>query len=1688
MSPRQQAPARWTLSGRVLGLGLGLAVWAAAAIQPAGAQDHPNVDRGFMPGRAYAIGDIDNINLFNGNLVVTIPIGATYRVGGRLSYALTLVYNSNLWDFQQRDDPNGITYTQALPTRNSNAGLGWRLSLGTLYPSGLPVVPTPPNSTDHFFVDLTNRPVYVGPDGADHRFYPSLHHGEQQTQNVLYTRDGSYLRLRPNNPGWLVESEDGIQRQFDASGQLKKIVDPFNNNWVTICDSNIPPCSAPSAFSTNWYINDSQNRSQHVTLHSEPSYPGTVDHVTLQAFGGAFATYTFQYLDTTMPRTCLSTDPALASNVTVPLLTGVTLPNGSSFKVPTAPSLQYITSASPDCRSTGLLERLQLPTLGMLAWTYQSYIFAAESPGKPFPFFLSSQGVATRSTLEAHGNVLGTSTYQSQLVTYPNSRDGKNQTTSVTDPNNRIRVYHFNADSHDGSWPYRYGLPFNNLVTDGAGRFLSEEVYKSQGLLVSTTYVRYEQDQVDSPGVASDVNSGLSDQTALNGREASRRTIYHDFYNADPDVNADTDRSSFDGLGHYRQTVEGGSFPSSPVRSTFRDFNPAANVYNDAGGAGSNFLPPAPTAPWVLGNFDYESKSEGASNSFVQLCVDPATGFVSRKRTLVNGLSQGANDVLVFTPPDGNGNVSEEHYYGGDIQALPVANPPTQTDICQQSLPAFDEFGINHSYSYGTLAQSFYTFIANPFLTVDRVIDSTGLVAVEKDTATVPTHFYYDTMGRLTNVQQRDGSWTQYNYYDPPVEPYQAEVETLNQTNGATANLAQSRIYFDPFGRVSLEWRLMPDGTWNQRSTAYDGAGELSVQSETAVLATNFQAGSTIFWNHDPWARPRRITPPDGHAHDIVFNYHGVRRTERFVSVHIYDCVNHTVGDPTVVSNEIYDRFGRLISVVENSGDCGAQVTTNYAYDVGDRLTQVSTSTTVNGVPTNQTRSFNYDSLGFLRSETHPEKGASGNGTVFYSNYDAVGKVGRKQDGPNDLSYIYDRAEHLIQVNETNVRLLKTFSYSGGNGAGDWSNGKLKTSTRYNYPQLGSTVYTVAISQTYTYGGLDGRVSNRVTQNSVNNSSIPEIWSTTFTYDPLGKLQTVSYPACQFDKCISDGATQARTVTNLYSQGLLTGVAGYANTIAYYPNLMVSLVAHADGYNETAQNDPNSMRRPAAICSQNPALPSGPGSGYGWCSGAYSYDGAGNVTQIGGSSFVYDPVSRLIQSSVSIGRYGEGSPSTQNYQYDAFGNIQAITGTSARNPQTDPATNHLTAGTYDGAGNQTSYGGGAFYGYDAFNLLKSMDNGDQHWLYMYDADDERLWSFQPGVAGQSGRFDRWTLRGLDGKVLRTFEGYYYSFHIRSDYIYRDGLLLASEQLYYTAHFHLDHLGTPRLVTTGGQTYAFHAYYPFGEEATPPRTDLERMKFTGHERDLADPNSPAADLDYMHARHCSPTLARFLSVDRLQGKPSKPQSWNRYSYTLGNPLRHFDPNGRAVVDVQFRAFIPQDWVGIFRGDNRGFSAAHDASARTSITVRVETDPGKRVGQSPLLGKPDVSIGRSHLRFGASDRTGTGPVLPHATASYDMSGNTVIKIQQDVKVPYPTPTGGITADLSVTIPKSASSIAINGSISGSPSFEANVSVDGGPTQNIPLQKSSDDLFLFSLQLQSTTELNLLMPLAAQAPQPQ
>jgi RHS repeat-associated protein len=233
---------------------------------------------------------------------------------------------------------------------------------------------------------------------------------------------------------------------------------------------------------------------------------------------------------------------------------------------------------------------------------------------------------------------------------------------------------------------------------------------------------------------------------------------------------------------------------------------------------------------------------------------------------------------------------------------------------------------------------------------------------------------------------------------------------------------------------------------------------------------------------------------------------------------------------------------------------------------------------------------------------------------------------------------------------------------------------------------------------------------------------------------------------------------------------------------------------------------------------------------------------------------------------------------------------------------------HLWGGGYDAAGDQQMANGTPSYNYDTMNMMSEL-TAPRHEFYIYDADDERVATV--GYTDSQNSVPRYTLRDATNHVLRTVTDTIlagaHSWQQTEDYVYRTGGLLAAitpqGSTESRKHFHLDHLSSPVLVTDdNGHRLSSHKYWPFGTDAPGNDTDGERMKFTGHERDVGP--FGANGLDYMHARYYDASLGRFLSVDPYLADDTlrDPEKWNRYGYAGNTPIKYVDPNGKDTLAV------------------------------------------------------------------------------------------------------------------------------------------------------------------------------------------
>jgi RHS repeat-associated protein len=117
----------------------------------------------------------------------------------------------------------------------------------------------------------------------------------------------------------------------------------------------------------------------------------------------------------------------------------------------------------------------------------------------------------------------------------------------------------------------------------------------------------------------------------------------------------------------------------------------------------------------------------------------------------------------------------------------------------------------------------------------------------------------------------------------------------------------------------------------------------------------------------------------------------------------------------------------------------------------------------------------------------------------------------------------------------------------------------------------------------------------------------------------------------------------------------------------------------------------------------------------------------------------------------------------------------------------------------------------------------------------------------------------------------------------------------------------------------------------------------------------------------HARHHAAGLGRFLSVDLHAGSPADPQSWNRYTYGLNNPLKHVDPDGQTpkVIEAIGRA-IDSVYNAIDEGVRSGFNHFFPPPESSP------NDPNREASDDPSVGNTPAQTERLVNPAGAAQR--------------------------------------------------------------------------------------------------------------------
>ena len=753
-------------------------------------------------------------------------------------------------------------------------------------------------------------------------------------------------------------------------------------------------------------------------------------------------------------------------------------------------------------------------------------------------------------------------------------------------------------------------------------------------------------------------------------------------------------------------------------------------------------------------------------------------------------------------------------------------------------------------------------------LTTTRGYDaSTGAVTSTTDANNQSvTYKTFDTFNRAQEVDKPDGGITKISYASTS-----ASVSASNSSTGWTIKAT------DVYGRPSRanEATGVSSNPWYMQDTCYNNVGQLSFQSyrfqgQFSQAAVCSGAGDAYLY--DALSRITQVTHGDGSAVHYGYKGRAIQTTDEN-------------GVSRIVQT---DAFGRTTIVCEISSNstmpgsgspaaCGTDIAgtgfvTSYSYDVANHKTTITQGS--------QTRTFQVDSLGRNILTQEPESGS----TTYSYAYNSTGLVVTRQKP---------------QANQTNTSTLTT------------------TTTQYDAAdRVVSITYNDGTPAKYfaydTQGGWAQAQANVKGRLEKASSSIAgNLAATIYSYDPSGRVAFTGQ--CQPSGCFNAAKDKYTPYTWDYAGDLLSGGDGAGTTISYsytpagettgisssqsdatHPGTLLGTVAngpngplsfkYGNGLYGVHQYDSLGRLDNGSICS---------GSSAAGCSGGsqlYGYSmiaSGGRFTQVcdtvnnSCTNLSYDDLNRMVGQKTI-----QGSTTTNSsWTYDRYGNRWSQQTTHGANPSVsfNTANNQEVGFSYDAAGNMTSDGIHQ-YSYDAEGNVLKVDGGSTA-TYYYDALNQRVRSVVNGTAYEfvfnlSGqRVSVWN--GTSGALLE--ENTYW------------GSLPLDLNLNNALHFeHQDWMGTERLNTSyNGTVEGTYASLPFGDSLSSSGSDEDPYHFAMLDHDYE------SGLEHASYRNYSSVQAHWMSPDPYTGSydASNPQSFNRYSYVLNNPLSAADPSGK-----------------------------------------------------------------------------------------------------------------------------------------------------------------------------------------------
>jgi RHS repeat-associated protein len=845
------------------------------------------------------------------------------------------------------------------------------------------------------------------------------------------------------------------------------------------------------------------------------------------------------------------------------------------------------------------------------------------------------------------------------------------------------------------------------------------------------------------------------------------------------------------------------------------------------------------------------------------------------------------------TPPGSRGNVLSINLYTQGTTYLTqsttyydTGNAQTATDVNGATTT------FNYSDSTATCGNSFPTSVSEPLsLLKSMTWKCTGgvqLTAVDENNQTITSTWNDPDFWRPASVTDPLTNATSFAYSTS--NPAWA---TQSLTFNGNQSIAETGNGFDGLGRqIVLNHQQAPGATsYDQVTQSYDSNGRPWKTSVPCITTGAWTCPTTaVTTTYDTLNRPLLTTDSGGGTASYSYSQNDV-----LVAVG-----PAPTGENTKRRQLEYDALGRLTSVCEitsatGSGTCGQHAAqtgfwTKYTYDAPGNLTGVTQNAQSTG--SQQTRSYTYDLLSRLTSETNPESGTT---TYIYdtmgasscnSAYTSNGDLIRKADANGtNACYYYDSLHRVTDAATAGPTAngCKRFRYDNTTGVlGSRPSGvsvanalsrlaEVETDT-CAWPITQSSIitdewfsYTVRgeVSDLYESaphsGGYYHTAATYWANGALNLLTAPGGYSAAYNLDGEGRVYSTAPSVGALNSTIYNAASQPTQVTF---------ASGDSDTFTYdtYTNRMTQYKFSVNGQSVIGNLTWNPIGTLASLAITDP------------------FNSADAQT----CNYSHDDLARIASVNCGAAKW------QQNFSYDSFGNITKTVPTGGTGYSFQP--------TYSTTTNRMTLIGGSTPSYDASgNVLNDFLHS-----YTWDGYGRPI-----TIDGVSVTYD-----ALGRMVEQNRSGAY------SEIVYAptgDKIEIMNGQSFTKAFLplpggavavwgggsawyrHADQLGSSRFASTQSRTmYSDVAYAPFGEPYA--QTGSTDVSFTGMNQDTVSNlyDFPAREYG-IQGRWPSPDPAGLAATDLTD-----PQSWNRFSYVRNSPTTLIDPSG---LD-SFNPFKPQ----------------------------------------------------------------------------------------------------------------------------------------------------------------------------------